>query len=113
LNTAAFLGNFQTRKKYVAPSQPVTAKNRYRNNLQEARKYLTQFGKPTVANVSKFVSLKRKGENTKGIETAVKSRVKPVILTGATVKSTSRSPPPANAKKYLQLLQKKLKPIKK
>jgi len=113
LNTAAFLGNFQTRKKYVAPSHPVTAKNKYRNNLQQARQYLTQFGKPTVANVSKFVSLKRKGENTKGIETAVKSRVKPVTLTGATVKSTTRSPPPANAKKYLQLLQKKLKPIKK
>jgi hypothetical protein len=113
LNTAAFLANFQTRKKYVAPSHPVTAKNKYRNNLQQARQYLTQFGKPTVGNVSKFVSLKRKGQNTTGIETAVKSRVKPVILTGATVKSTTRSPPPANAKKYLQLLQKKLKPIKK
>lgn len=113
LNTAALLANFQTRKKYVAPAAPVTAKNKYRNNLQQARQYLTQFGKPTVGNVSKFVSLKRKGQNTSGIETAVKSRVKPVMLTGATVKSTARSPPPANVKKYLQLLQKKLKPMKK
>ena len=105
INTADFLKNFQTRKKYK------TATNKYQNNLQEARQYLSHFGKPTVANVSKFVSLKRKNMPTKDIETAVKSRVEKSVV--KTVKSTVRSPPPANVKKYLQLLQKKIKKLEK
>jgi hypothetical protein len=93
LNTKNFLANFKTRKQYHSPVKMKTAKNKYRENLQEGRQYLSQFGKPTVTNVAKFVSLKRRGENTGGIEVAVKSRVKPVTPK-FTVKPTHYSPPP-------------------
>ena len=96
LNTKQFFENYQTRKKYVTPTVK-SARNTYKNNLQEARQYLSQYGKPTVANTAKFVSLKRKGESVKGIENAVKSRVKPVTLQATAVKATSRSPPVATA----------------
>ena len=88
VNTQAFLANYKTRKQYKSPEK--TKRNQYLNNLQAARKYLSQYGKPTVANVAKFVSQKRKGESTSAVETAVKARVKPVA-----VKSTAYSPPPA------------------
>ena len=93
LNTKNFLENFKTRKQYHSPVKMKTAKNKYKENLQEGRQYLSQFGKPTVANVAKFVSLKRKGQNTGAIELAVKSRVKPVTPKIA-VKPTQYSPPP-------------------
>ena len=108
MNTAVFLSNYQTRKKYAPPK---TLRNKYQNNLQQARQYLSHFGKPTVANISKFVSLKRKNMPTNDIETAVKSRVGKSVV--KTVKSTAKSPPPANVKKYLQLLQKKIKKLEK
>lgn len=107
LNPSAFLANFQTRKHYVAPAMK-TARNRYKNNLQKAKQHLSTFGNPTAANLSKYVSLKRKGAPVKGIEDAVQSRGKPVVA----VKPTSRSPPPPNMEKMkqqLQLLKKKIK----
>ncbi len=115
VNTTAFLANFQTRKKYVAPVAVKTARNTYKNNLQQAKKNLATFGKPTAANLSKYVSLKRKGESVKAVENAVKSRVKPVEQpVGLTVKPTTKSPPPPSqnmekVKKQLELLHKKLK----
>ena len=111
LNTKAFLANYQTRKKYVAPTVK-TARNTYKNNLQKAKQELSTFGKPTAANLSKYVSLKRKGESVKVVENAVKSRVKQTVVAGEAVKPTSRSPPPANVEKMkqqLQLLKKKIK----
>lgn len=75
VNTTPFLANFKTRKQYKSPEK--TPRNKYQANLSNGRQYLSQFGKPTVANVSKFVSLKRKGLSTVNIETAVKQRVKP------------------------------------
>jgi hypothetical protein len=91
INTQAFLANYKTRKQYKSPEK--TKRNQYLNNLQAARKYLSQYGKPTVANVTKFVSQKRKGESTVGVENAVKARVKPVA-----VKATATSPPAAKVK---------------
>lgn len=111
LNTAAFLANYQTRKKYVAPTMK-TPRNTYKNNLQKAKQHLSTFGKPTATNLSKYVSLKRKGESVKAVENAVKSRVKPVALTASAIKPTSRSPPPSTLEKMrqqLQLLKKKIK----
>jgi hypothetical protein len=98
LNTAAFLANYKTRKQYK--EAVFTPRNQYQANLQKARKYLSQFGKPTVANVSKFVSMKRKGESTAAVENAVKGRVKTAVkpVTGklaTAVKSTAHSPPAA------------------
>jgi hypothetical protein len=92
LNTGAFLANYKTRKQYKEAIK--TPRNQYQANLQAARKYLSQYGKPTVANVSKFVSMKRKGEATVAVENAVKARVKPVA-----VKSTAYSPPPSSQRK--------------
>ncbi len=112
LNTAAFLANYQTRKKYV-PTTPVkTARNTYKTNLQEAKQELATFGKPTAANLSKYVSLKRKGQSVKTVQNAVKSRVKQTVVMAEAVKPTSRSPPPPNYNKIqrqLQLLKKKIK----
>ena len=109
-NTGAFVKNFQTRKQYVEPVK--TAKNQYKMNREEAKQYLSQFGKPTVANVSKFVSQKRKGISTTGIENAVKGRVKnaPKGLVSA-IKPTKKSPPPDMAKiqRNLMLLHSKMK----
>ena len=95
VNTQAFLANYKTRKQYKSPEK--TKRNQYQNNLQAARKFLSQYGKPTVANVAKFVSQKRKGESTAAVENAVKGRVKPVKTEAkpVTPKSTSHSPPPA------------------
>jgi hypothetical protein len=112
LNTAAFLANYQTRKRYVAPAQVRTGRNTYKNNLQKAKQYLSTFGKPTATNLSKYVSLKRKGESVKAVENAVRSRVKPVTVKPSALKPTSRSPPPPNMekmRKQLQLLKKKIK----
>ncbi len=112
LNTAAFLANYQTRKRYVTPVAVKTAKNTYKNNLQKAKQELGTFGKPTAANLSKYVSLKRKGQSVKPVENAVKSRVKQTVLAANAVKPTSRSPPPANIeaiRQHLQLLKKKIK----
>lgn len=75
LNAEAFLTNYKTRKHYKSPEK--TKKNEYLNNLQAARKFLSQYGKPTVANVAKFVSQKRKGVSTVAVENAVKARAKP------------------------------------
>ena len=112
LNTAAFLANYQTRKRYVAPAQVKTGRNTYKNNLQKAKQYLSTFGKPTATNLSKYVSLKRKGESVKAVENAVRSRVKPVTVKPSALKPTSRSPPPPNmekVRKQLQLLKQKIK----
>ena len=97
LDTNAFVKNFKTRKQYVSPTK--SPRSTYKNNLQAARTHLKQFGNPTVANVSKFVSLKRKGQSTANVETAVKSRAKPVTqqakpVEPSAVKKTARSPPP-------------------
>ncbi len=99
INTQAFIANYKTRKAYKSPEK--TKRNQYKNNLQAARQYLSQYGKPTVANVSKFVSQKRKGESTVAVENAVKARVKPVKEEPkpVTPKSTSRSPPPSGKPK--------------
>ena len=91
LNTKEFVKSYKTRKQYKSPEK--TARNKYQNNLQQGRQFLSQFGKPTVANVSKFVSLKRKGLNTGAVENAVKSRAKPVTVKFA-IKPTQYSPPP-------------------
>ena len=112
LNTAAFLANYQTRKRYVAPAQVKTGRNTYKNNLQKAKQSLSTFGKPTATNLSKYVSLKRKGESVKAVENAVRSRVKPVTVKPSALKPTSRSPPPPNmekVRKQLQLLKQKIK----
>ena len=116
-NTATFVKNFQTRKQYVEPVK--TAKNQYKVNREEAKQYLSQFGKPTVANVSKFVSQKRKGLTTAAIENAVKGRVahkqqqqqQPKGLASA-LKPTARSPPPpdmAKIQRNLTILHAKMK----
>lgn len=77
-NTSEFLRNFQTRKgtiqtKVRSPEvvlqqeQPLTAvsdkMDRYRHNYQGAKAVLSQIGRPTAANIAKFVSLKRRGES--------------------------------------------------
>ena len=108
-NTTAFLTNFKTRKAYKSPTK--TGKNQYQANLAAARQHLSQFGKPTVANVSKFVSLKRKSESTKAIENAVKSRVKPKTVAATAIKATAKSPPPSTLnrlRRNLANLQKKI-----
>jgi hypothetical protein len=115
LNTTAFLANYQTRKKYVAPVAVKTARNTYKNNLQKAKQELATLGKPTAPNLAKYVSLKRKGQSVKPVENAVKSRVKPVEQpVGLAVKPTTRSPPPPKQDmekimRNLQLLHKKIK----
>ncbi len=112
VNTKQFVANFQTRKKYVAVK---TKRNTYKNNLQSAKEALAPFGKPTAANLAKYVSLMRKGNSTAPIEQAVKSRVKPGVVT---VKPTSKSPPPPaqnmeKVKRNLALLKKKIKTFNK
>lgn len=113
-NIKNFMTNFKTRKHYVSPPKVKTSKDAYKRNREEATTYLQQFGKPTVVNVSKFVSLKRKGNAINTVVNAVKSRVKPVkpVAVAVSVKPTAKSPPPVesvqNIKKHLVLLQKKL-----
>ncbi len=113
VNTKQFVANFQTRKKYVAVK---TKRNTYKNNLQSAKEALAPFGKPTAANLAKYVSLMRKGDSTAPVEQTVKSRVKAGIVT--TVKPTSKSPPPPaqnmeKVKRNLALLKKKIKTVNK
>lgn len=113
-NTTTFVKNFQTRKQYV--EAPKTAKNQYKVNREEAKQYLSQFGKPTVANVSKFVSQKRKGLTTAAIENAVKGRVAQKQQQqqpfASALKPTARSPPPpdmAKIQRNLTILHAKMK----
>lgn len=113
-NTKTFLTNFKTRKHYASPVKNLTARNEYKRNRKEAQLHLSQFGKPTVANVSKFVSLKRKGQAIKGIENAVKARAKPSVVSAVKVKPTGKSPPPdtlAKMRESLTLLRKKIKAL--
>lgn len=94
-NTQAFVKNFKTRKQYASPSK--SPRSAYKNNLKTARNYLRQFGKPSAPNLSKFVSLKRKGESTVAVENAVKARGKAVNVKPVSpraVKATDKSPPP-------------------
>jgi hypothetical protein len=42
----------------------VTKKNKYRENFAAAKAELSRYGRPSAPNIAKYVTMKRRGNNT-------------------------------------------------
>ena len=90
--TAAAAGNTSGAKTRKSPS---AASKRYFEELKTARQLLGEVGHPTGPNMSKFASMRLKGENTSAWLENFKSRRPKSLATAKPAKKSKAAPAPA------------------